>query len=174
MVYQPTDTTQLGFYYQHVPFWMPDPSRLPPRPIPAQWNITAPAGQGYNYGGSLWSGYPSGYLGHHHGHLGHRRARYYDNGYPCPVDGTMMPQQTSPQPANPGATSPTQTSPTPADPAPGNSPATLPSEGDAAFQDTPGNEVPPVPSDDDGLQFRKPPQTDSASSGHIRRIGYKF
>ena len=38
MVYQPTDTTQLGYYYQHVPFWQPMPNRLPPRPIPAQWH----------------------------------------------------------------------------------------------------------------------------------------
>ena len=43
MVYQPTDTTQLGFYYQHVPFWQPQPDRIPERPIPAQWHITAPA-----------------------------------------------------------------------------------------------------------------------------------
>jgi hypothetical protein len=42
MVYQPTDTTQLGFYYQHVPFWMPQPNPLPPRPIPAQWHMYAP------------------------------------------------------------------------------------------------------------------------------------
>jgi len=35
MVYQPTDTTQLGFYYQHVPFWMPQPNPLPQRPLPA-------------------------------------------------------------------------------------------------------------------------------------------
>ena len=43
MVYSPTDTTQLGFYYQHVPFWQPQPNRLPARPIPAQWHITPPA-----------------------------------------------------------------------------------------------------------------------------------
>lgn len=38
-VYVPTDTTQLGFYYQHVPFWHPHPYALPPRPIPAQWHV---------------------------------------------------------------------------------------------------------------------------------------
>jgi len=42
MVYQPTDTTQLGFYYQHVPFWQPNPNMLPQRPVPAQWHIVAP------------------------------------------------------------------------------------------------------------------------------------
>jgi hypothetical protein len=43
MVYQPTDTTQLGYTYQHVPFWQPNPSMMPKRPVPAQWHIVAPA-----------------------------------------------------------------------------------------------------------------------------------
>ena len=34
----PTDTTQLGYYYQHVPQWQPNPSMLPPRPWPPQWH----------------------------------------------------------------------------------------------------------------------------------------
>lgn len=42
MVYQATDTTQLGFTYQHVPFWQPNPNMLPQRPVPAQWHIVAP------------------------------------------------------------------------------------------------------------------------------------
>lgn len=42
MVYMPTDTTQLGFYSQHVPFWRPNPNMLPPRPVPSQWHIHAP------------------------------------------------------------------------------------------------------------------------------------
>jgi hypothetical protein len=42
MVYQATDTTQLGFYYQHVPYWQPNPNMLPQRPVPAQWHIVAP------------------------------------------------------------------------------------------------------------------------------------
>lgn len=42
MVYQPTDTTQLGFYYQHVPYWQPNRNMMPQRPVPAQWNIVAP------------------------------------------------------------------------------------------------------------------------------------
>jgi len=40
MVYQPTDTTQLGFYYQHVPQWLPNRSMLPPAPNPAKWFST--------------------------------------------------------------------------------------------------------------------------------------
>jgi hypothetical protein len=43
MVYMPTDTTQLGFYHQHVPFWQPNPNMLPPRPHPAQWHNSAPS-----------------------------------------------------------------------------------------------------------------------------------
>ena len=42
MVYQPTDTTQLGFTYQHVPYWQPNPNMVPKRPVPAQWHIVAP------------------------------------------------------------------------------------------------------------------------------------
>ncbi len=41
-IYQPTDTTQLGFYYQHVPFWQPNPNALPQRPIPAEWHVKGP------------------------------------------------------------------------------------------------------------------------------------
>lgn len=58
MVYQPTDTTQLGYKYQHVPFWQPMPNRLPPKPIPAQWHITPPPVQATSYrpGGHGWHG----------------------------------------------------------------------------------------------------------------------
>lgn len=38
MVYTPTDTTQLGFYYQRVPTWRPNPAMIPPRPWPSQWH----------------------------------------------------------------------------------------------------------------------------------------
>lgn len=41
-VYQPTDTTQLGYYYQHAPFWQPQPNPLPQKPVPAQWHHYAP------------------------------------------------------------------------------------------------------------------------------------
>lgn len=53
-VYMPTDTTQLGYYYQHVPFWMPNPNALPPRPIPAQWHVLNPA-PGFGWGAG-WGG----------------------------------------------------------------------------------------------------------------------
>jgi hypothetical protein len=44
-VYLPTDTTQLGFYYQRVPQWMPNPGMYPRPPIPSQWHRRMPYGQ---------------------------------------------------------------------------------------------------------------------------------
>jgi hypothetical protein len=38
MVYQPTDTTQLGFYSLHVPYWSSHPGILPPAPAP-NWPV---------------------------------------------------------------------------------------------------------------------------------------
>ena len=38
MVYQPTDTTQLGFSYHHVPTWMPNRSLTPPYPHPSSYH----------------------------------------------------------------------------------------------------------------------------------------
>lgn len=62
MVYQPTDTTQLGYYYQHVPFWQPSPGMMPARPIPAQWHITAPPAyaSGFHNGFGGYGGYVTG------------------------------------------------------------------------------------------------------------------
>ncbi|WP_437187771.1 hypothetical protein SH668x_001181 [Planctomicrobium sp. SH668] len=37
-VYMPTDTTQLGYYYQTVPYWQPRPGAIPPPPVPSQWH----------------------------------------------------------------------------------------------------------------------------------------
>lgn len=47
-VYMPTDTTQLGYYYQTVPQWRPNPSMLPPAPRPSQWHVRG-RGQGAVY-----------------------------------------------------------------------------------------------------------------------------
>jgi hypothetical protein len=41
-VYSPTDTTQLGYTYQQVPYWQPAPYRLPPPPVPSQWHVREP------------------------------------------------------------------------------------------------------------------------------------
>jgi hypothetical protein len=38
MVYTPTDTTQLGFYYSRVPTWAPNPAMYPTMPRPSDWH----------------------------------------------------------------------------------------------------------------------------------------
>ncbi|RLS57317.1 MAG: hypothetical protein DWH91_04660 [Planctomycetota bacterium] len=37
-VYMPTDTTQLGYYYQTVPQWHAYRGMVPPTPVPSQWH----------------------------------------------------------------------------------------------------------------------------------------
>lgn len=37
VIYLPTDTTQMGYYYQRAPRWVPRPGTLPPRPDP--WSL---------------------------------------------------------------------------------------------------------------------------------------
>lgn len=41
-IYMPTDTTQLGFYYQRVPTWEPRPWMLPPPPQPGNLHNYGP------------------------------------------------------------------------------------------------------------------------------------
>lgn len=38
-VYTPTDTTQLGYNYGHVPYWMPRPGMTPPIPHPENMHL---------------------------------------------------------------------------------------------------------------------------------------
>ena len=38
MVYMPTDTTQLGYYYQHAPTWHAYSGMIPPVPRPSDWH----------------------------------------------------------------------------------------------------------------------------------------
>ncbi len=40
VIYMPTDTTQLGYYYQHVPYWQHRQGMVPPPPVPSQWHTT--------------------------------------------------------------------------------------------------------------------------------------
>ena len=40
-MYSPTDTTQLGYTYQQVPYWQPA-NRLPQPPVPSQWHVREP------------------------------------------------------------------------------------------------------------------------------------
>jgi len=58
-VYSPTDTTQLGYIYQQVPYWQPA-NRLPPPPVPSQWHVREPH-RGYR---GRWHGYYTPI--HHH------------------------------------------------------------------------------------------------------------
>lgn len=52
MVYQPTDTTQMGFYYQAVPRWQYRAEMLPPAPVP-YWPTGMNGGYGYVQGGTV-------------------------------------------------------------------------------------------------------------------------
>lgn len=38
VVYQPTDTTQLGYYYHNVPTWQSRPDLIPPAPCPSNFH----------------------------------------------------------------------------------------------------------------------------------------
>ncbi|MCA9065796.1 MAG: hypothetical protein KDA96_22160 [Planctomycetaceae bacterium] len=40
-VYQPTDTTQLGYYYHKVPTWQTRPGMIPPAPNPRDYHLRA-------------------------------------------------------------------------------------------------------------------------------------
>jgi hypothetical protein len=48
VVYQPTDTTQLGFTYQRVPQWQPRPNAIPGAPWPPYWHYVIPVGPRYH------------------------------------------------------------------------------------------------------------------------------
>jgi hypothetical protein len=58
MVYQPTDTTQLGYYYQRVPMWLPNHAMIPPPPSPAQWHRREDYATHYQHFPANWA-YPS-------------------------------------------------------------------------------------------------------------------
>ena len=82
MVYQPTDTTQLGFTYQHVPSWQPNPNMLPQRPVPAQWHIVAPP-----YNANLFSnqgGVPGAMIGN--SPIEYGTTMPIQNGTPTPME----------------------------------------------------------------------------------------
>lgn len=104
MVYQPTDTTQLGYRYQHVPFWQPMPNRLPPRPIPAQWHTTNPAVSASRFSnGNGPAGYAGGQFG---GYSGYQNGSYgAANSCPPGMNSTptMITQPGSPASAIPPA-----------------------------------------------------------------------
>jgi hypothetical protein len=47
VVYQPTDTTQLGYYYHNVPTWQSRPGMIPPTPNPADYHTRSCPGHGF-------------------------------------------------------------------------------------------------------------------------------
>ena len=168
MVYQPTDTTQLGFYYQHVPFWQPQPNRLPPRPVPSQWHITPPPVQASGFCRQGWGGH-----GGYHGRWGQSAN--------CPTDYGVTgatPTTIYPTPANGAA--PTSVAPTPITPNPAEA-APVPVEehgsGDVPpsariFDD--GGAPNPLPAAGTPSVTPLNPNAlkSSAESGHIRRLSF--
>ncbi|MBW3540201.1 MAG: hypothetical protein KY476_08020 [Planctomycetes bacterium] len=88
-VYQPTDTTQLGYYYQRVPFWTQQPERLPAPPWPPQWHHReCPWLYGTNHHGYAPYRGPHGLhacLHRLHGHSHDDDSdEYRGHAYPCP------------------------------------------------------------------------------------------
>ena len=62
MVYTPTDTSQLGYYYQHAPSWTAQPNRIPGAPHPAAWHnrFCGTCNQG-GQGGAVYYEYQGGH-----------------------------------------------------------------------------------------------------------------
>jgi len=61
-VYQPTDTTQLGYYYNKVPTWQTRNDLMPPVPVPGNFHsrVCPPGGHGYQaYHGASYAPAPS-------------------------------------------------------------------------------------------------------------------
>lgn len=77
MVYQPTDTTQLGFYYTTSPRWRARPEMLPPAPMP-HW----PLGMHRS-----WTGYGYGHYGH-----GYVTGETVADPQPADANGVLVPQ----------------------------------------------------------------------------------
>lgn len=124
-VYMPTDTTQLGYTYQHVPFWMPNPNALPPRPIPAQWHNLVPIAHAPWHGN--WGG--PYYGGHWHGH---RHGINGGDAYcpPAAVNWTQSPT-TTPTPSTDGSEPTLQSAPPSSDPPPAPVPDSEPKNNSA-------------------------------------------
>lgn len=95
MVYQPTDTTQMGFYYQAVPRWQYRPEMLPPAPAP-YW----PTGMNGGFGGGYSGGYVQG------GNVSYSTAPATQpaNGSPVTPAEPQTPGAAPPPPAEPAAT----------------------------------------------------------------------
>jgi len=58
-VYMPTDTTQLGFYYQQVPDWRPVAGMVPAAPNPSEWHQPLLGDAGMACGNNCPAGAPT-------------------------------------------------------------------------------------------------------------------
>ena len=94
MVYQPTDTTQLGFYYQRVPQWQPRPNAIPAAPWPPNWHYTVVSR----------AGMPSGSWGYSAGSYVDGSYGYGDSSTTMPADSQSV---TPPAVIHPNAGQPT-------------------------------------------------------------------
>ncbi len=116
-IYMPTDTTQLGYYYQATPRWHANPNMIPPTPVPSQWHRDlcqgcqdgrCQLGAGHFGGGHLGGGLLGG------GRIGGGRLRHgrFARGGSCPseycgeqiiseqvIDNSSQPSMSSPTPA---------------------------------------------------------------------------
>lgn len=84
----PTDTTQLGYTYQQVPYWQPQPRRLPPVPVPSQWHVREAH---RNYYGQYQSFYTP--IHYHQPAVGTYIVTPIQSAQPCPVQRHAVPQQ---------------------------------------------------------------------------------
>ncbi len=114
-IYMPTDTTQLGYYYQAVPRWQAYQGMVPPTPIPSQWHRQLCQGQGQ--GCQHCRGQAAGGCPHCQGqgqaHTGH--------GKPQTIEVQPMPAEPNPAPMVDPELNPVEPAPAPA-PAPAAAP----------------------------------------------------
>ena len=171
MVYQPTDTTQLGYYYQHVPFWQPMPNRLPPRPVPAQWHITPAPVQASRFGSGGFAGNGVWYAGYGAGNYSNMNGM----GNSCPPSAAPsqpVPVQSGPpQPLESEVVTPIQPTPISEGIEPG---AVIDGPTSSTNGSEPGT-LPPLPSASTGqggipTLNRTPVPTSASAGGRVRRF----
>ncbi len=96
MATNPTDTAQLGYTYQQVPYWQPQPRRLPPAPVPSQWHVREAH---RNYYGQYQSFYTP--IHYHQPAAGTYIMTPMPSAQPCPVQQQSVPQPHDPIPPTP-------------------------------------------------------------------------
>ncbi len=97
-IYMPTDTTQLGYYYQAVPRWQPRLGMIPPVPNPALWHRDFCQGQ--FQGCQHCRGQVAGGCPHCQGQAHSHSGEQVIESQPIPEQPNMAPE-VAPQPAPP-------------------------------------------------------------------------